>query len=237
MKKLFHFVEHIGNWRVLIQTRDIQKGAVTGDKIADGTITGEKLADGIIGSEKFQDNSVGGEKIADGGVTGEKLAEGSVGSEKIAEGAVTGDKIAEGAVHDEHIAPEAITELRALLAGYVKASGVQVFDESEKAQARKNIGAGEPSARVVTQTEDEVIIDANVLNVWPVAQEHLVVAFAPYKAGYYADYMLEFTVSGDGFTLTLPEGVRWTDEPDYSNGATYQVSVVDGLAAYLEFGG
>ena len=46
------------------------------------------------------------------------------------------------------------------------------------------------------------------------------------------EYMMEFTVSGDNFTLTLPSGVRWMEEPDFEAGSTYQVSVLNNLAIY-----
>lgn len=49
------------------------------------------------------------------------------------------------------------------------------------------------------------------------------------------EYMFEFTVSGTEFTLTLPEGVRWNEEPDLENGYTYQVSIIDNLAVFGEF--
>ena len=38
MMELFHFHEHIGKFRVLIQTRDINDKAITGRKIADRVI-------------------------------------------------------------------------------------------------------------------------------------------------------------------------------------------------------
>lgn len=49
------------------------------------------------------------------------------------------------------------------------------------------------------------------------------------------EYMFEFTVSGLDFILTLPEGIRWNEEPDLENGYTYQVSIVDNLAVFGEF--
>lgn len=49
------------------------------------------------------------------------------------------------------------------------------------------------------------------------------------------EYMFEFTVSGTEFTLTLPEGVRWNEEPDLEDGYTYQVSIIDNLAVFGEF--
>lgn len=44
------------------------------------------------------------------------------------------------------------------------------------------------------------------------------------------EYMFEFTVSGDEFYLTLPNAVKWLEEPSFENGFTYQVSIVNNLA-------
>ena len=44
--------------------------------------------------------------------------------------------------------------------------------------------------------------------------------------------MLEFTVSGNDFNLTLPAGVRWVENPTWDDGYTYQVSIINNLAVY-----
>jgi hypothetical protein len=49
------------------------------------------------------------------------------------------------------------------------------------------------------------------------------------------EYMLRFTVSGDQFTLTLPETIRWSEEPEWTAGTTYEVSIADGLALSAEW--
>ena len=43
--------------------------------------------------------------------------------------------------------------------------------------------------------------------------------------------MLEFTVGSSEFTFTC-NNIRWVDdnEPDWTNGYTYQVSILNGLA-------
>lgn len=48
------------------------------------------------------------------------------------------------------------------------------------------------------------------------------------------EYKLQFTVSGSNFALTgsLFQDVRWMDEPDWEDGFTYQVSILNGLAIY-----
>lgn len=108
MQKLFEFVEHIGKWRVLIQTRDIRNGAVTTEKIADGAVTSEKMQDNIITNDKLADGAVENRNIADGAVTNEKIEDGAVTGEKLADNTVTGDKIEDGAVTNEKLADDAV---------------------------------------------------------------------------------------------------------------------------------
>ena len=72
----------------------------------------------------------------------------------------------------------------------------------------------------------------NVLNKWENIKSLTIHSFQGAQEGCVNEYMLEFTVSGDDFTLALPEGVRWTEEPTWENGYTYQVSIVDNLAVF-----
>ena len=130
MKKLFHFDEHIGDWRVLVQTHDIQDGAittrcigdeaVTTDKIADEAVTTPKIADGAVTGEKVPDNTFGLEKfdpefmvtermIKDQAVTTDKIADDAVTEPKIAPEAVTEPKIKDENVLERHLAPGAVT--------------------------------------------------------------------------------------------------------------------------------
>ena len=82
---------------------------------------------------------------------------------------------------------------------------------------------------VIPQTGTEVAVKPNVLNVWG-SVSALDISFTGAESGKINEYMLQFTVQGDSFTLGLPAGVRWTEEPDFINGNTYQVSIVDNLA-------
>lgn len=108
MQKLFEFVEHIGKWRVLVQTRDIQNGAVTTAKLADDAVTTEKIKNGAVTNEKIADNSVTGEKFADNSITADKL-EGTFSGEKIADNTLTGDKIQDNAVSGAKLTDGTIT--------------------------------------------------------------------------------------------------------------------------------
>ena len=108
MQKLFEFVEHIGKWRVLVQTRDIQNGAVTTAKLADDAVTTEKIKDGAVTTDKIADNSVTGEKFADNSITADKL-EGTFSGDKIADNTLTGDKIQDNAVSGAKLIDGTIT--------------------------------------------------------------------------------------------------------------------------------
>ena len=72
----------------------------------------------------------------------------------------------------------------------------------------------------------------NVLNKWGKIKSLTINSFQGAQEEHVNEYMLEFIVSGDDFTLTLPEGVRWVEEPTWENGYTYQVSIVNNLAVF-----
>lgn len=101
--KLFEFDIHIGDWRVLVQSHDIQNGAVRSRHITDGAVTTDKIGDGEVKSRNIGDGAVTTEKIADDAVTNEKLADGAVDSRNIAQGAVTTEKLADGAIDESKI--------------------------------------------------------------------------------------------------------------------------------------
>lgn len=81
-------------------------------------------------------------------------------------------------------------------------------------------------------TEVKEFILPNELNKWGKIKSLTINSFQGAQEGHVNEYMLEFTVSGDNFTLTLPEGVHWVEEPTWENGYTYQVSIVNNLAVF-----
>lgn len=82
---------------------------------------------------------------------------------------------------------------------------------------------------VVPQTETDVDIEPNVLNVWG-SIEALTISLTGAVSGQVNEYMLQFEVDGDNFELILPSGVRWLEEHSFEDGNTYQVSIVNNLA-------
>ncbi len=105
-------------------------------------------------------------------------------------------------------------------------------DELTAAKAAIETLQRQSFASVVSQTALSLAIEPNVLNVWSSAISSLAVTFNAGTSGRPNEYMLEFTVSGDSFTLTLPNNVRWAIEPEWQDGYTYQVSILDNLAIY-----
>lgn len=77
-----------------------------------------------------------------------------------------------------------------------------------------------------------ISIKPNCLNRWATPVGALYVSLAQGTSGVVSEYMLEFTVTGDNFTLRLPASVRWLDgeAPDWESGYTYQVSILNNMA-------
>ena len=85
---------------------------------------------------------------------------------------------------------------------------------------------------IVENTEEKEFILPDVLNKWGTIESLTIGSFQGAQEGCVNEYMLEFTVRGDNFTLTLPEGVHWVSDPTWENGYTYQVSIVNNLAVF-----
>jgi hypothetical protein len=98
------------------------------------------------------------------------------------------------------------------------------------------VNASDVATPIVEQTETDITINPNVMNIWSTAVASLQVTFAAGTAGRVAHYMMQF-MAGDSFTLALPSGIRWMndDEPEWVTGSTYQVSIESGLAIFAEF--
>lgn len=102
----------------LIDSGDIQNGAINTLKLADETVTAAKLvnaavteiklATNAVTTNKLANGAVGESKIATNAVTSVKIAAGSVIADKIAANAVVGAKIAAGAVVSDKIAANAV---------------------------------------------------------------------------------------------------------------------------------
>jgi hypothetical protein len=87
---------------------------------------------------------------------------------------------------------------------------------------------------IVIQTQETANIRPNVLNEWGTVSA-LNITFTGGSEDAVNEYMLEFTVSGGSFKLSLPSDVRWSQDPEWEDGSTYQVSIVNNLALYASW--
>lgn len=84
---------------------------------------------------------------------------------------------------------------------------------------------------VVVQTGKTATIYPNVLNLWGEVSS-LEILLGAGNSGEVNEYMLQFTCGNTPATITLPSGVRWTEEPEFEANKTYQVSILNNLAVY-----
>lgn len=112
--KLFEFDEHIGYWRVLVQTRDIQNGAIQSRHIADRAVSGQKIAPNTIPGRCFQDECITGDHIEGNTVIPGKIAPNAVGTRHIVNKAVTPEKVSNDFVQ-KVVAPYVLPVVRKML--------------------------------------------------------------------------------------------------------------------------
>lgn len=87
------------------------------------------------------------------------------------------------------------------------------------------------NAQVSAQTLTTVSIRPNVLNIWGSVQS-LTITFIAGDVNDENEYKLQFQVDGNNFQLNIPSSVTWVNEPEWTNGYIYQVSILNNLAIY-----
>jgi hypothetical protein len=120
--------------------------------------------------------------------------------------------------------------------GSVQVSFIQARVRAFALAAASLVDASDVATPITEQTETDVTINPNVMNIWSTAVASLQVTFAAGTAGRVAHYMMQF-IADEGFTLALPNGILWMngEEPEWVAGSVYQVSVESGLAIAAEF--
>ena len=136
--KLFEFDIHIGDWRVLVQSRDIQNGAVQSRHITDGAVITSKIGNGEVKSRNIANEAVTTPKIGDGEIKGRHISKNAIESRHIKEKSIYGDNfdgdsikhgaLADDAVWERNIKNRQVTAakiaLKAIFAGHIHAKAV-----------------------------------------------------------------------------------------------------------------
>lgn len=106
--KLFEFDQHIGDWRVLVQSRDIQNGAIQSRHITDGAVTSDKIAKETIEGQNIAPDAVDGTKIKVRTLTGRNIAKRAIQSWHLEDESITGDEVDHDSVIPGKIANDAV---------------------------------------------------------------------------------------------------------------------------------
>lgn len=124
------------------------------------------------------------------------------------------------------------------------ASGTQVKIPAEQVRAYLLAGSAltdelykKAVGLVVDTTEAELELIPNVLYRWTCDVTSLTLTFAAGGPGVINEYMMRFKVGPGTPNISLPEGTKWAEEPDWTEGSTYEVSVVNGYALAAEWEG
>ncbi len=89
--------------------------------------------------------------------------------------------------------------------------------------------------KVVETTATTLQMQPSTLYKWTKAVTSLTVTFASGTAGVVNEYMMRFTAGSGDVKINFPSSVKWAEEPDWVEGSTYEVSIVDGLALCAEW--
>lgn len=240
------------NWSQVFEN-NIASGAVTGDKIAPNSIDSSKIIDGTIqltdlNPNAFDNTLTKPDKIAPSDVVGAKLTK--LELEAIYDVSAHNN----GAVFESLQSLLSSPDLSSLIPTSVRCGGMNIrfINPNKKYVQYRYTGietTGNPNpfldnanwkctdcTTIVENTEEKEFILPNVLNKWGTIKSLTIDSFQGAQEGRVDEYMLEFTVSGDNFTLTLPDSVRWIEEPTWEDGYTYQVSIVNNLAVFAGWG-
>lgn len=112
LNRLFEFDVHIGKWRTLIGTRDIQNGSVTAKHLAPGAITAEKIKPGTFdGKYLFANLNLIDIYMEENGDIIAEIDESVIPGEFVPGSKITSEDIENGTIQDEDIDPELLGRL------------------------------------------------------------------------------------------------------------------------------
>lgn len=122
MQTLFEYDQHIGDWRVLVQSRDIHNGAVQSrhiasdavisDKIGTNAVQSRHISESAVQSRHIDNNAVQSRHIGDGEITGDHVEHDAVVPGKIANDAVATRNIRNYAVTPEKVDPDLLNQIQ-----------------------------------------------------------------------------------------------------------------------------
>lgn len=211
--KLFEFDIHIGDWRVLVQSRDIQNGAIQSRHLPDLVITTEKIGDGEVKSRNIGTGAVTSQKIGTGEVKSNNIGKGAVTTDKLADESITGDEIGPGAIKPGKIANDAV-QTRNIKDRNVTASKIALYNILPEHFHQGTFWT------LVRQYVEEFQNQIDSLKVSGLALSNVFggdphIGISQKKLSWFANYVLTLLEEALGRTLL---GFTWTVTPTYIYG-------------------
>lgn len=104
----------------------------------------------------------------------------------------------------------------------------------------KFYGSGEAiptNIPLVNHTEESYAIEPNAYHVWGVVDSLDITLATPTYSDIFNEYIIQFSTGDTIPTVSLPADITWKDgiAPILMANKTYQISIVDNLAIYVEF--
>ncbi len=113
---------------------------------------------------------------------------------------------------------------------------IEAIDHSKFLTEHQDISGKADKEQVVSMTEETTTIEPNKFYVWGIASDLDISLAEPNETGVVNAYHFKF-VAGENTMLALPADVIWQNnqEPKRTAGNTYEVSIIDNCASFLEF--
>ena len=109
------------------------------------------------------------------------------------------------------------------------------FNKNKKPQTNSSSGGGVSVTTVEHGTSNtDTTISPNTLHKWDEVAE-LTLALGVETPGIVNEYLIQFTSGATPTVLTLPEDVKWASKLEIKANKIYQISIVNNLAAWVEF--
>lgn len=182
-------------------------------------------------------------KITDSDITNWNKAEANVQSDWNAT-----DSSSDAYIKNKPTIPAAVTESTVSGWGFTKNTGTYSkpstgIPKSDLASAvQTSLGKADTAGQMPVlshgSSETAVELTPNVMHRWTNAVSQLTISLKSVSSAYVQHYMMQFTTSTAGCTLTMPSGIQWASglAPIMKPDTTYQISIVNycGVWNYYE---
>ena len=144
-------------------------------------------------------------------------------------------QITESNLQNERIVVQTLTHVDRLTGNVNTYTRTRRFSNGEHIWGQWIAIGGHESTGIIENTDTQLTILPNVLNVWGEVSELSITLAQPADASIVNEYMIQFTSGETATTLMLPSDIKWMSTPTIQANKVYQISIVNNLAVIGEF--